>query len=213
MVAISSCLAGNAVRYDGSDKRLTWLDRLRTSLELAPFCPETAAGLGVPRPPVRLVLHDGRYRAAGRDQPLLDVTEPLLTAAEDIALALEQAKAVGVIFKSRSPSCGLGSTPAFARDGQALGNTSGLAAAAITGALPGLLAVEESALQTPADCDRMVSACQLAAEWRTLPPDLVPRWLAHYARQFGLPIDTIDDEDPWRYLLRRALVPWLLRRD
>ncbi len=74
-VAISACLAGQAVRYDGTDKQFVGAETLGEMLNLIPICPEVGAGLPVPRPPVQLVSSDTGQRALGRDdQPSMSRT-------------------------------------------------------------------------------------------------------------------------------------------
>src|SRR5690625_7466210 len=54
-VAVSACLTGQAVRYDGGHRhQAELLDALADRLELLPLCPEFR--LGIPRPPVQRVL-------------------------------------------------------------------------------------------------------------------------------------------------------------
>ena len=77
-VAISACLNGEAVRYDGSSKRLeTTSTILSNSLTLIPICPEVGAGMSVPRPPIQLVNIDGRIEAIGRHDKTLNMTRAL----------------------------------------------------------------------------------------------------------------------------------------
>lgn len=105
-IGISSCLLGEAVRYDGGHKRN---DHLRETLgrcfELQPFCPEVAAGLGVPRPAVRLVQTDSGVRALGVQDPALDVTARLQATAETQRPWHESL--CGYVLKKDSPSCGM----------------------------------------------------------------------------------------------------------
>ena len=102
-ILVSRCLYGGIpVRYDGRDKAetdplfLKWKDEER----LIPFCPETAGGLGVPRPPAQI--KDGRVvTERGKD-----VTENYEKGARE---ALEKAIEYDVAFavmKQKSPSCG-----------------------------------------------------------------------------------------------------------
>src|SRR5262245_34638243 len=52
----SACLLGQEVRYDGGHKRDAFLtDILGPFVEWVPVCPEVEVGLGVARPPIRLV--------------------------------------------------------------------------------------------------------------------------------------------------------------
>src|SRR5262247_3741278 len=55
-LGVSACLLGHEVRYDGGHKRDAFLtDILGPFVEWVPVCPEMEIGLGVPRPPIRLV--------------------------------------------------------------------------------------------------------------------------------------------------------------
>src|SRR5690625_7317653 len=73
-VAVSACLTGQAVRYDGGHRhQAELLDALADRLELLPLCPEFR--LGIPRPPVQRVLtRQGQWRVLGRGDPPPDVT-------------------------------------------------------------------------------------------------------------------------------------------
>ena len=106
LVGLSSCLGGQKVRYDGTDKRDDGLlAELDLFADLVPLCPEVAIGLGVPRAPIQLnVLEDGRLRVRGVADPSLDVTEDLQAYAEACLPLFEQLD--GYVFKARSPSCG-----------------------------------------------------------------------------------------------------------
>lgn len=55
IVGVSACLLGDLVRYDGKDQRSSFLqEQLSPYLHWRPFCPEVAAGMGVPRPTIGL---------------------------------------------------------------------------------------------------------------------------------------------------------------
>src|SRR5688572_33331826 len=55
-VGISSCLLGEEVRYNGGHKQSSvCTDELARYFEFVSTCPELGAGLGVPRPPIRLI--------------------------------------------------------------------------------------------------------------------------------------------------------------
>jgi uncharacterized protein YbbK (DUF523 family) len=104
-IGVSGCLVGERVRYDGEDKRDAFIaDTLGAAFELVPVCPEVAIGMGVPRPPIRLVGDPLHPRALGVDDPALDVTAPLTAYGRRMAVELDDIGAY--IFKSRSPSCG-----------------------------------------------------------------------------------------------------------
>lgn len=110
-VLVSSCLLGEAVRYHGGDARCESgvLDRWRAEGRLVPICPETAAGLPVPRPPAEIAGGDGgavlRGQAQVGDGMGVDVTAAFLRGARatlDIAIAKGARLA---ILKDGSPSC------------------------------------------------------------------------------------------------------------
>lgn len=159
LVAISACLLGHPVRYDGNHKRQPLIvEQLQPWFEWLPLCPEMAAGLGTPRPPVQLVGIEGQPLALGVDDDRLDVTPALDAACKQLITQLRaEPRLGGVIVQSRSPSCGLGSTPLHNvnREPKALG--SGLFARHLHElALP---CVEESWLDSPARCRRFLLAC------------------------------------------------------
>ena len=112
LVGISACLAGQRVRYDGRDKFSSAVaEQIAPHCRLLAFCPEAVAGMGIPRPPVNLIQTSDGIRAVGRDAPHQDVTDRLQTVA--LAFANSYPQLCGFILQSRSPSCGLDSTPVY----------------------------------------------------------------------------------------------------
>jgi len=145
IVAISSCLLGEKVRYDGKHKRDSCIAQyLSARVDWKPVCPEVGAGLGVPRPPVQLVGDKDRPRALGVENANLDVTDALVDYAREMFQELHGVN--GYIFKCRSPSCGLTDTPLFDADGDDNGFTSGIYARVIITALPDLPVIDEQRL-------------------------------------------------------------------
>ena len=86
--------------------------------KIVPFCPETGAGLGVPRPAVHLVKDRGTVRLLGVSNSELDVTMVLKQWIGQQEPLLQKLDAL--VFKARSPSCGLDSTPLYDRNGRLL---------------------------------------------------------------------------------------------
>lgn len=110
-VLVSSCLLGQKVRYHGGDAQCESpiLDRWLAEGRLVPTCPETAAGLTVPRSPAEIVGGDGgavlRGEAMVGDRAGLDITAAFVRGAR---IALDEARAHGVrlaVLKDGSPSC------------------------------------------------------------------------------------------------------------
>gem|GEM_PF-2371023 len=110
-VLVSRCLLGEPVRYDGGHKAHARVLLLRHLGWIAHQpCPEVEAGLPVPRTPINLVEVDGNVQviesATGRG-----VTGLIDDVIETHVNRLRDDVPDGCIFKSRSPSCGLGSAP------------------------------------------------------------------------------------------------------
>ncbi|MCS7273889.1 MAG: DUF523 and DUF1722 domain-containing protein [Candidatus Bipolaricaulota bacterium] len=103
-IVVSQCLGLERCRYDGSIIPEPIVAALQKYVELIPICPEVKIGLGIPRPPLRLVRGEGRPRllqpATGRD---------LTKAMEEFAISFLDAlpPVDGFLLKNRSPSCGI----------------------------------------------------------------------------------------------------------
>jgi uncharacterized protein YbbK (DUF523 family) len=114
-VLVSSCLLGEAVRYNGGDMRCDHavLQRWLREGRVVPVCPEVAGGLPVPRPRAEIAEGAGGMKvlagaARAIDSNGRDVTAFLVGGAER---ALEQARAKNIrvaVLKEGSPSCGSG---------------------------------------------------------------------------------------------------------
>ena len=145
LVGVSRCLLGDAVRYDGRSKPdIIVIEELSEIFELVAVCPEVEAGLPVPRPPVQLSGSIDKPRITGRNDPQLDITDMMQAYCQRRTAQLDDL--AGFIFKSRSPSCGLNSTPVYI-DGRCASETGrGVFARALCLAFPQLAVIEETAL-------------------------------------------------------------------
>ncbi len=141
-VAASACLLGQPVRYDGGHKYHAGVaNTLAARVTLVPLCPETAIGLPVPRPPIQVVLVGEAQRVRGLATPNDDFSDALAEYADSLAPALD-----GMVLKSRSPSCGFGTTPLHNESGAEVGVTSGAFAARLHARLPALPLCNDSDL-------------------------------------------------------------------
>lgn len=146
-IAISSCLLGQEVRYDGGHKHNAYVtETLGQYFEYTAFCPEVAIGMGVPRPTIQLVQVDDGIRVRGSKDPQLDVTEQLEAYASSIVPALDGY--CGYIFKRASPSCGMERVKIY-KNGNPVSTGRGVYAAVIMQALPELPVEEEGRLMDP----------------------------------------------------------------
>jgi len=105
-IAISACLMGFDVRYNGGHKasRLC-IQVLSDYFDFVPICPEVAIGLGTPRQPIRLVGDADAPQAVGTVDREINVTRPLADYGRQMAAELDDI--CGYIFMQQSPSCGL----------------------------------------------------------------------------------------------------------
>ena len=155
LVGVSRCLLGHAVRYDGDSKSSSIvIEALGELFELMPVCPEVEAGLSVPRPPVQLTGSVDNPRMTGRDDPELDITGLMRAYCATRPDALRCL--CGFVFKSRSPSCGLNSTPVYIDDACVSETSRGVFARAMTATYPDLPVIEETELEVASRRDQFI---------------------------------------------------------
>ena len=157
LVGVSQCLLGDAVRYDGKSKaNQIILEQLTAVFNLVAVCPEVEAGLSIPRPPVQLTGSIQNPKLTGRDDPSIDVTDIMQRYCQTKPAELKHL--AGFIFKSRSPSCGLNSTPVFI-DGKCVTETSrGIFAKRLCTSYPGLVVIEDIELENKTTLDNFIQS-------------------------------------------------------
>lgn len=143
-IAVSSCLLGAQVRWDGGHKWSGEVAGLSDHFELVPICPEAELGLGVPREPIEF--RDGRLVGVDSGR---DLTDRMTSFAVRRIGELEDLGVRGFVLKSGSPSCDV--------HGRA-----GLFARILLERLPNLPIEDEAALADPARreafCKRVLEA-------------------------------------------------------
>lgn len=167
-VGISSCLLGQRVRYNGGHKRSALcIEELGRVFDFVPCCPETEAGLGVPRAPIRLVGDPLAPRAVRVADAGADVTAVLSSHAARRIPQLQELS--GYIFIGQSPSCGLFQVKVYGDAEQppvAAGR--GIFAAALTRARPLLPVEEEGRLNDPRRRERFITRVRAWHDWHHL---------------------------------------------
>lgn len=216
VVLVSQCLQGQAVRYDGGHKDQPLLHRhLWPAAQALGVCPELAAGLGLPRPPIR--------RQRGPEGEYLALAETGAPAAAQLvphcrtaAGRLAENHPNGALLKARSPSCGYGTSPLFNERGQQVAIGDGVWVQALRAQLPGLLIVDETQLQSVLACRQflgllrlhwLVSRQALPAAWRAYLQQANPHHagadlgLAQVANAVGREGAALKylEELPWRH--------------
>ncbi len=111
VVLVSACLVGQHCRYDGKSKRSERVRQALEGKEVVPMCPEAAAGMGIPRPPVELSGGTGEAVLAGQARVVVvgtseDRTAQMRRGAEMALKAAQRFGATVAVLKERSPSCG-----------------------------------------------------------------------------------------------------------
>jgi uncharacterized protein YbbK (DUF523 family) len=106
-VIISACLLGEYCRYDGKTKKDNIVVEAFKNYEIIPFCPE-APLFGTPRQRINVV------QIKGEDRIITDETDEDVTSKleNEINLFCDKIHFIDtIILKSKSPSCGIGTTP------------------------------------------------------------------------------------------------------
>lgn len=166
-VGISSCLLGNHVRHDGGHKHHSFITgTLGEYFEFVPFCPEVGAGLGTPRPPIRLVGDEQAVRIVGSKDPDLDVTDDLVGFCE--SKMPEIAPLGGFILKKDSPSCGMERVKIYNDKGHPAHNGSGVFAKMILENYPNLPVEEEGRLGDARLRENFIERIFIYQRWREM---------------------------------------------
>lgn len=124
-IAVSGCLLGEQIRFDKGHKRDAFvMDELSAYASYVSFCPENIA-FGSPRPSIRMVKDEEELTIISNK-----TGENLtLVLEEKSQLELEKLKSQnirGIIFKSKSPTCGLQSSKVYLPNGFAEGKDDGV---------------------------------------------------------------------------------------
>lgn len=111
-VGISACMYGARTRYNAKGwDQLGYLNRERANFIWTPICPEVMSGMGVPRPPIKLVGGNGfdfwNGEASIKNRRGRNVTAIVKEGARDCFKTLQRAEIDAFIFMEGSPSCGV----------------------------------------------------------------------------------------------------------
>ncbi len=157
-IAVSACLLGVPVRYDGDHRRSDRVvERLGAAFSLLAECPEAGMGLGVPRPKIHL---EREATAAG---PRLigsrseDLTAAGVRYARAAAERFRRAGVCGIVLKSRSPSCGPGDARILSNGVEVSATGQGIFARTVSEALPEVPQISEVALEEPRQRDHWIT--------------------------------------------------------
>ncbi|MDP9506004.1 YbgA family protein [Pseudomonas protegens] len=167
-IAISACLMGVEVRYNGGHKESRLCSRvLSEHFDFVPLCPEVAIGMGTPREPIRLVGEPEQPRAVGTVDASLDVTLPLAEYGERMAAQVDDI--CGYIFMQNSPSCGLERVKVYQANGIPHRNGGrGIYAQAFCAQHPNLPVEEAGRLNDPVLRENFLTRVYVYRDWQAL---------------------------------------------
>ncbi|CDF92657.1 MULTISPECIES: DUF523 and DUF1722 domain-containing protein [unclassified Pseudomonas] len=167
-IAVSACLMGAEVRFNGGHKQSQLCSRLLAEhFDFAPVCPEVAIGLGIPREPIRLVGNPEHPEVVGTVTQGLNVTRPLVNYARQMAAELDDI--CGYIFMQKSPSCGLERVKVYDHNGASQpGGGRGVYAQAFCDLHPDLPVEEDGRLNDPVLRENFLTRVFAYAAWQSL---------------------------------------------
>jgi len=142
-IIVSACLLGEACRYDGCSKRDDTVLAAVKDAQVVPFCPE-APVLGTPRGRISVVATEDHGLRVRKEEDGTDVTELLIRQTEQIIQVHPDVQRI--ILKSRSPSCGIGTTPVLDESGNEIAKGNGVAADLLIHAFTEIEIVDEKML-------------------------------------------------------------------
>ncbi len=169
-IGVSACLLGEPLRYDGGHLRNAFLTQtLAPHVEWTPVCPESEAGMGTPREPVRLVDDDkGALRMKGAHSDT-DHTDAMRSWAARRVEELAHLRLHGYVFTKDSPSCGLFRVKVYPGAGGPAARTGrGLFAEILTERFPLLPVEEQGRLNDPRLRANFIEQVFVYRRWTTL---------------------------------------------
>ncbi|QBQ56461.1 DUF1722 domain-containing protein [Nitrosococcus wardiae] len=171
-IAVSSCLLGEKVRFDGGHKRDTYVTEALTAyFDFVPVCPEVAIGMSVPREPIHIVKTEQGLRVRGTRHRDLDVTDKLRQFGEAMAEELgdiELGDIDGYILKKDSPSCGMERVRVHGTGGAPSRTGVGMYAQAFMARRPWLPVEEEGRLNDPVLRENFFERVFVHYRWRQM---------------------------------------------
>nr|WP_192867625.1 DUF523 and DUF1722 domain-containing protein [Thaumasiovibrio occultus] len=148
-VGISACVLGEKVRFDGGHKMNRFaVDELSRFFNFQPVCPEMGAGMGTPRPTIRLLEKQGDIRLVSTRDTSVDFTDSMLGFTEKKLPSFEQL--CGFLVCAKSPTCGMERVKLYMENGHTIpGGTTGLFTRELMKKYPWLPVEEDGRLHDP----------------------------------------------------------------
>lgn len=165
-IGISACLLGERVRYDGENKRDRYItDTLGNYFEWVPVCPEVEYGLPVPREPMHLV-GDQASPSLVTVRTRIDHTEGMKRWIADKLRELERKDLCGFIFKSKSPSSGIGGVNIYSPAGIPINKGKGLFGGAFMSSFRLVPVIDDERLHNPTLRENFIEQVFVYSRWK-----------------------------------------------
>ena len=167
VIAVSACLVGQKVRFDGDAAELRLLTKEWSNhLDLLPICPEIEIGMEVPRPATVLVKDEEKLKLVNQ-QNSMDYTNKMLEYSQIQSDYLASAGICGFIFKNDSPSCGLEKVEVYNTDlSEVMRNGRGLFATVFTAFNPHIPTIEGEKLDDVEQAEHFLARVHFYHEWQ-----------------------------------------------
>jgi len=149
-IGVSSCLLGEEVRWNGGHKKDRYVQGvLDKYFDYVPVCPEVDVGMGTPRETVALYGTLKSHKMISKKSQT-DWTGKMTNYINGRISELGKIDLCGYIFKSKSPSCGIGRVPIYSEFGNSkVRHGPGMFASAFIKTLPLIPVEDEGRLHDP----------------------------------------------------------------
>lgn len=167
-IGVSSCLLGEAVRYNGGHSRDRFItDTLSHFVEFVPVCPEVECGFPVPREAFRLVGDPAspRFMTSKTGQ---DHTERMKRWCAKKVTELEKEDLCGFIFRKGSPSSGMRGVKVYTEKGMPSRRGVGMFAHAFMEHFPLIPVEDDGRLHDPKLREHFIESVFVLKRWREI---------------------------------------------
>ena len=166
-IGISSCLLGQKVRYDGQHKLDRFLrDELGNFVEWVTVCPEVGCGLPIPREAMRLVGEDPESPRLMTNKHFVDITDQMEAYIFPKLEELAKENLRGFIFKSKSPTSGMGGVKIYTEAGMPSRRGSGIFAREFMKRFPNIPVEDEGRLHDAGIRENFIEKIYVYDRWR-----------------------------------------------
>lgn len=188
-ILVSACFE-EPVRYNGGFISDRTVEKLKPWIDPLYFCPEVAAGLGIPRP-VLIIKKEGKEERLFQPETGRDLTSEI---RETLLREIERFSNLdGALLKSKSPSCGVKSTKLYQNE-RVIGKTDGFLVKFLTERFPNLPIEDEGRLKDKTIYYCFLTAIFSRAEWRSASPNFEMKDLIDFHTRYKYLLKTFNEE-------------------